>query len=58
MPTPSTVDMEHQNHYHQVNDDINVINTQNLTQIVNSFAKTIDQLMKRDFKPKYVKPLQ
>ncbi|MDR2228958.1 MAG: M28 family peptidase [Flavobacteriaceae bacterium] len=54
----STVDMEHQNHYHQVNDDINVINTQNLTQIVNSFAKTIDQLMKKDFKPKYVKPLQ
>lgn len=50
--------MEHQNHYHQVNDDINVINTQNLTQIVNSFAKTIDQLMKKDFKPMYVKPLQ
>ncbi|MGV4412831.1 M28 family metallopeptidase [Chryseobacterium sp. T1] len=49
----STVDMNTQNHYHQVNDDISVIDVKNLTNIVNSFAKTLDKTLKKDFNPKY-----
>lgn len=49
----STVDMNHQNHYHKVNDDISVIDFKNLTQLVNSFAKTLDNTLKKDFKPTY-----
>lgn len=51
----STVDMDNQKHYHRVNDDINVINVKNLTDIANSFAATIDNIMKKDFNPEYVK---
>jgi len=54
----STVDMENQTHYHRVNDDVNIINFQNLTQIINSFAETLDQIMQKDFQPKYVEELQ
>lgn len=49
----STVDMNNQNHYHKVNDDINVIDIKNLTNIVNSFAKTLDATLQKDFNPKY-----
>lgn len=49
----STVDMNTQNHYHQDNDDISVIDVKNLTNIVNSFAKTLDKTLKKDFNPKY-----
>lgn len=45
--------MNNQNHYHKVNDDISVIDFKNLTQLVNSFAKTLDNTLKKDFKPTY-----
>ncbi len=49
----STVDMNNQNHYHKVNDDISIINVDNVTKLVNSFAKTLDITLKKDFNPKY-----
>lgn len=54
----STVDMKHQNHYHRVNDDINLIAFDNLTQIINSFAKTLDHMMEQDFAPQYIDKLK
>lgn len=55
----SSVDMNHQNHYHKVNDDISIIDFENLTTMINSFAKTLDNTLKKPFAPKYndqVKP--
>ncbi|WP_312322102.1 M28 family peptidase [Soonwooa sp.] len=54
----STVDMNHQNHYHKVNDDISVIDFKNLTDLVNSFAKTLDKTLQKDFNPKYNEKLE
>lgn len=49
----STVDMTKAKHYHDVTDDITIIDTDNLTQIINNFAKTIDKLNTKNFNPKY-----
>lgn len=40
-------------HYHQVNDDISVVDFDNLHHLVNSFGKTIQRLKPKNFKPKY-----
>ncbi len=40
-------------HYHQVNDDISVVDFENLTQIINSFGKTLEKLTPKNFNPKY-----
>jgi len=49
----STVDMNKATHYHAVNDDIKVVNAENLTNIINNFAKTIETLNTKNFSPKY-----
>jgi len=49
----STVDMNKATHYHAVNDDINIVDADNLTNIINNFAKTIEKLNTKNFAPKY-----
>jgi len=49
----STVDMNKAVHYHAVNDDINIVDADNLTNIINNFAKTIEKLNTKNFTPKY-----
>lgn len=49
----STVDMNKAFHYHAVNDDINIVDADNLTNIINNFAKTIEKLNTKNFQPKY-----
>lgn len=49
----STVDMNKATHYHAVNDDINIVDADNLTAIINNFAKTIEKLNTKNFQPKY-----
>lgn len=49
----STVDMTKAGHYHAVNDDIKIVDAENLTSIINNFAKTIEKLNTKNFNPKY-----
>ena len=49
----STVDMNVAKHYHQLNDEVNLVNFDNLTTIINSFGKTIQKLTPENFNPKY-----
>ncbi len=49
----STVDMTTAKHYHQLNDDIKVVNFPNLKQIINNFGKTLEKLNPENFKPVY-----
>ncbi|KMQ69991.1 peptidase M28 [Chryseobacterium sp. FH2] len=49
----STVDMTKATHYHHENDDINVVDFDNLTQIINNFGKTLDKLTPKNFAPTY-----
>lgn len=49
----STVDMTKATHYHHVNDDINIVDVDNMTQIVNNLGKTLDKLNPQNFAPKY-----
>ncbi|MBE4950208.1 M28 family peptidase [Chryseobacterium culicis] len=49
----STVDMTKASHYHHENDDINIVDFDNLTQIINNFGKTLDKLSPKNFAPKY-----
>ena len=49
----STADMSKIKHYHQVNDDISIIDVENLTNIVNGFAKTVESFNLKNFNPKY-----
>ena len=49
----STVDMTTAKHYHQLNDDLEIVDFDNLTQIINNFGKTIQKLTPKNFAPKY-----
>ncbi|MBV6880890.1 M28 family peptidase [Epilithonimonas ginsengisoli] len=49
----STVDMNKATHYHAATDDINIVDVENLTNIINNFAKTIEKLNTKNFAPKY-----
>ncbi|ROI02246.1 M28 family peptidase [Chryseobacterium sp. G0240] len=49
----STVDMTKATHYHHENDDINIVDFDNMTQIINNFSKTIEKLNPQNFSPKY-----
>mgnify|MGYP003598881177 CR=1 FL=1 len=49
----STVDMNKATHYHAVNDDIKIVDAENLTNIINNFAKTIEKLNTKNFHPNY-----
>jgi hypothetical protein len=49
----STANMSKIKHYHQVNDDMTIVDIDNLTQIINSFGKTLEKLNTKNFNPKY-----
>ncbi|WP_300688950.1 M28 family peptidase [Chryseobacterium sp.] len=49
----STVDMTKTTHYHHENDDINIVDFNNMTQIINNFGQTLDKLNPKNFTPKY-----
>lgn len=49
----STADMSKIKHYHQLNDDITVVDFDNLTQLINNFGKTLEKLNTKNFNPKY-----
>lgn len=49
----STADMSKIKHYHQVNDDISIVDVENMTNMINSFAKTVEKLSPKTFAPKY-----
>ena len=49
----STVDMATAKHYHQLNDDLNIVDFDNLTQMINNLGKTIEKLAPGNFAPKY-----
>ena len=49
----STVDMNTAKHYHQLNDDLEIVNFDNLTQIINNLGKTFEKLTPGNFKPIY-----
>ncbi|MBP2618613.1 M28 family metallopeptidase [Chryseobacterium jejuense] len=49
----STVDMTKATHYHHVNDDINIVDVDNMTQIINNFGKTLEKLDPKNFAPQY-----
>ncbi|WP_262149819.1 M28 family metallopeptidase [Chryseobacterium foetidum] len=49
----STADMSKIKHYHQVNDDFSIVDVDNMTNIINNFAKTIEKLTPKTFAPKY-----
>ncbi len=49
----STADMSKITHYHQLNDDVNVVDFDNLTTLINNFAKTFEKLNTKNFAPKY-----
>ena len=49
----STADMSKIKHYHHVNDDINVVDFENMTQLINNFGKTLEKLNTKNFNPEY-----
>ena len=49
----STADMSKIKHYQQLNDDINVVDFENMTQLINNFGKTLEKLSPKNFNPKY-----
>ncbi|MDQ0784121.1 hypothetical protein QF044_003975 [Chryseobacterium sp. W4I1] len=49
----STADMSKIKHYHQVNDDVNIVDFDNMTQLINNFGKTLEKLSPKNFTPKY-----
>ena len=49
----STVDMDSAHHYHQLNDDLEIVDFDNLTQIINNLGKTLQKLTPQNFVPKY-----
>lgn len=49
----STADMSKIKHYHQVNDDFSIVDVENMTNMINNFAKTVEKLSPKNFAPKY-----
>lgn len=49
----STVDMTKAKHYHQLNDDLEIVDFDNLTKIINNFGKTMEKLTSKNFAPQY-----
>ncbi|WP_413533861.1 M28 family metallopeptidase [Empedobacter brevis] len=49
----SSVNMENQNHYHQKNDEISVINFDNLSEITQGIGHSLYEMMKKNEAPKY-----
>jgi Zn-dependent M28 family amino/carboxypeptidase len=51
----STVNMENQHHYHQKNDELDVIKIDNLSIIAQGIGYSIEEMMKQNQQPKYSK---
>jgi len=51
----STVNMENQHHYHQKNDELDVIKIDNLSIIAEGIGYSIEEMMKQNQQPKYSK---
>lgn len=51
----STVNMENQHHYHQKNDELDVIKIDNLSIIAQGIGYSIEEIMKQNQQPKYSK---
>ena len=51
----SSVNMENQQHYHQKNDEVSVINFENLSEITQGIGNSLFQMMKKNEAPKYLK---
>ncbi len=51
----STVNMENQHHYHQKNDEIDVINIDNLSEITQGIGNSVLEMMKKNEAPTYSK---
>ena len=51
----SSVNMENQQHYHQKNDEVSVINFKNLSEITQGIGNSLFQMMKKNEAPKYLK---
>lgn len=49
----STADMSKIKHYHQVNDDFSIVDNENMTSMINNFAKTVEKMSPKKFAPKY-----
>lgn len=49
----STVDIGSAGYYHQLNDDLSIVNFDNLTAIINNISQTIEKLNTKNFAPKY-----
>lgn len=49
----STADMSKIKHYHQVNDDFSIVDIENMTSMINNFAKTVEKMSPKKFAPKY-----
>ena len=49
----STVDMAKATHYHQLNDDLEIVDFDNLAEIIDNFGKTIEKLNPQNFAPNY-----
>ncbi len=49
----STVDMNTATHYHQLSDDVGVVDFANLTSLINNTGATLEKLDSRTFKPTY-----
>lgn len=49
----STVDMNTATHYHQLSDDVTVVDFANLTNLINNTGATLEKLDRRTFTPKY-----
>ncbi len=49
----STVDMENQKHYHQVNDEFDLIDMDNLSKITKGLGRATNKMMKKNIKPIY-----
>ena len=49
----STVNMNTATHYHQLNDELSVVDFGNVTQIINNLSKTIEKLKPENFAPTY-----
>lgn len=51
----STVNMENQNHYHQKNDELDIIKIDNLAIIAEGIGRSVEQMMKENQQPTYTK---
>lgn len=54
----STVDMNTASHYHQLNDDLDIVDFDNLTTIINNLGETFEKLTPQNFSPRYTEDVK